>query len=292
LKNNLKFLLGVVLTCAFYISSTAGYALTTQNSKSSKKLAAGKKKATKKRALNKRKKLRLKQTSNLTGKNTSSALVRPLRRKQDSIFKIIPTLGYVSTTVNGMLDYELKSGEQGNDAYQPWQGGFGAGILVDVGHSNFVFETGLLYHQMGSKLKINIESNLNNGSANSELKLEYLAIPLVAKYNFSGARRTGIFIKGGLLPSLLLDAKEKSSYSKRALESGLTSSDSTTKSIKNDLKEIDVLGTLGAGININMSPSSVFLFDASYNYGFTQITKDKDFKNEGFLFLLGAAFTL
>lgn len=91
--------------------------------------------------------------------------------------------------------------------------------------------------------------------------MTYLDVPLGARYGFG---ESGFSVFGGLQPSLLLGAKQKSDGS----EGG-----SNSETVTDNFKTLDMAGSLGIGYQFK----SGIRLNLGYDYGFANIAKSDDF---------------
>lgn len=124
--------------------------------------------------------------------------------------------------------------------------GFYAGAFADIGISeNFGVQPELFYSSLGAKAKG------TDGDPDVTLDLGYINLPILAKYKNNG-------FSAFLGPQIgyLLSAKSKSG--------------GDTEDEKDQLKSTDVSGVIGIGYTL----TNGFGFDARYQLGFTNISKD------------------
>lgn len=136
---------------------------------------------------------------------------------------------------------------------------FHIGGLVEIPVTEkFSVQPELLYSSLGSKDKIS-----NGGeSFESTIKLDYLSLPIMAKYYVID----GLALELGPQFSLLMSSKAELEYNTMG-QSGTESVD-----MKDDLKKLDIGLGFGASYALDMG---VF-FGARYNLGLTNINDDKD----------------
>ncbi len=103
--------------------------------------------------------------------------------------RITPELSLISSTFVG---------EGGQNAQSITK--MAVGGSIDIGETNFVTETGILYRQIGASETTPIKSIMTS----VETDLNYLSVPVAAKYYFSNQHESSFFAKAGLAPSLLI----------------------------------------------------------------------------------------
>jgi hypothetical protein len=138
--------------------------------------------------------------------------------------------------------------------------GFGAGVTAEIGSSKMVVETGLLYKQSGAKAPFDYLQN-GGGVATTDLHVDlaYLGIPLLGKYYFSGQQSDSLYLKGGLIPSLVVAKSISLEMNGQSFsESGF------------EMNGFDLAATIGLGGRFNVNPASDLLIEVSYARSFTQ----------------------
>ena len=198
-----------------------------------------------------------------------NSLVSQQTNASTASFSIAPSLGLTSFSFAGNSDWQPKTG-------------LSAGALADFGRGYFSFETGVLYIQQGAR----VSSELTAGGrkyeiASAEVNLEYLAIPLLGRYNFSGDAQKGFFIKGGVMPETLIGKEAKLNV----LGYGASTRDF-------EVASNDVLLVAGGGLEVPFSQNGSFRGDLTYNHGVVKVNSggDNTLNNSGFLAAVGAMF--
>ena len=159
------------------------------------------------------------------------------------VSRVIPQLGLTIATV---------AGEKVKDADSTTRAS--AGATVDFGHSDFVLESGALYRQMGA--------SASEGGETFTLTLDYLSIPLLAKYYVNGVSSSAaFFVKGGLQPGLLVRKKAE-------LKSG--SSSQSTNDISG-ISSTDIPVLVGAGGKFAAAQNMSIIVEGNYSRGLTKI---------------------
>lgn len=190
-----------------------------------------------------------------------------------------PLIGRVTPAVS--LIFSGFSGVDKNAFASPYKGmrlGTGAGATVDIGRSNLVLETGLLYQQLGS----DISSMPSAGfalvtalSGDPELKLDYLAIPIEAKYYFSGQKKSSWYVKGGLMPSFLVSKNAKISSQVFGYQDGSFGWHEETTSTSNvPANNIYLPAVIGIGGKMNVSDNIAIILETTYQHSITPIFTD------------------
>lgn len=129
-------------------------------------------------------------TTSLKDLSTSSTKIEiDSPRQKPKATRITPELSMISSTFVG-------SGAQDSKSITK----LAIGGNIDIGEQNLVTETGLLYRQVGANETASIKSVLTP----VETDLNYLTIPVAAKFYFSNQHESSFFAKAGLAPSLLV----------------------------------------------------------------------------------------
>lgn len=132
------------------------------------------------------------------------------------------------------------------------------GITFDIGDKARVIETGLSYFQV------------NTESSNSSINSSYIAIPLNAKFYTSGEQASGLYVKGGLLTSFLIETNNA-----------------------NATRNLDMIGNIGVGGKIKMDKNYDMIIEGTYNRGFMDTLKaEGSTYNQGLLIIGGIAFQI
>ena len=125
--------------------------------------------------------------------------------------------------------------------------GFAIGALADLlGNTNLVFETGLMYRQQGT-------TDLGKTFA-----LNYLSVPLSAKYYLYGQQANTPYFKAGLVPAF-------------AVSKSISFEDGSSRDAGNDFNTFDLAGQLAVGGKIAVSKTASLILEANYLKGFTNV---------------------
>ncbi|HLW30757.1 MAG TPA: porin family protein [Aequorivita sp.] len=146
---------------------------------------------------------------------------------------------------------------------------FHIGGLVEIPITEkFSVQPEILYSSQGSQLKYSEEFMGERISSEIKYKLDYLSIPVMAKYYVID----GLGLEAGPQFGILVSAKGDYEFS------GMGMSDSGTEDIKDELKTLDIGLGFGASYRLDMG---VF-FGARYVLGLTDISDntDVDFEDE------------
>lgn len=156
---------------------------------------------------------------------------------------------------------------------------FHIGGLVEIPISEkFSVQPELLYSAQGAKSKESETFMGETFSAEVTLKLDYINVPVMAKYYVI----EGLAVEAGPQFGILVSAKEDYEIS------GGGESESGSEDVKDDFNTLDMALGLGASYRLNMG---VF-FGLRYNLGFSNIYKDSgDFKNQNNVFQISAGYT-
>lgn len=124
-------------------------------------------------------------------------------------------------------------------------------------------ESGLRFAGKGSKSSFESEADGGEGAYSFEDKtrLNYFDIPILARYRLGEG---GFSVYGGVQPSLLLSAKQKSEG---------TGSESQTMNVKDSYKSLDMAGSVGMGYAFGNG----LRINLGYDHGFANIAKGDAF---------------
>ena len=169
----------------------------------------------------------------------------------------------------------------------------------------------LLGFQLGATAQINLSENFaiapellywkKGGSASEDFlgveievdqALNYLEIPVLAKYMFGDEGSTRFYVSGGPSFGIGLNTRVKTSFGDGDEDSAEASFDEAGLSV------FDFSLSLGGGIHLPLGPGTL-LFDARYLFGLSSITDgdlpgadDLDVQNRGISVSAGYLFTL
>lgn len=181
-------------------------------------------------------------------------------RTKRSTNQIAPSLGFTAFSLKAP-GYEVGT-----------RGGFSAGanMYLSSGAENLDYEVGAHYFEAGGK-----QGNL---FITNELMFGYLAIPLGIRWSFYRSQENAqnfAYLKGGLMPSLLLSAKQKVTDQFNDL--------SIEEDIKSDTNGFDLLAYVGIGGNYDLGGDHGILYELVYTQGTQKVLKDIESKNQGYM---------
>ncbi len=152
--------------------------------------------------------------------------------------------------------------------------GIGIGATVDLGKSDFVIETGLMYRMMGTYRDID----------STTLSLSYLTVPINAKYYLMPAQASvSPFVKAGFLPSINIGAS-----SSRPAINGFAAQNGSV----NNVNTMDLGFDVGAGVKFNVADSTSILGELNYSRSFTRIFDSFMTYNSAFTIQAGVGIEL
>lgn len=129
--------------------------------------------------------------------------------------------------------------------------------------NQLLLESGLRYAAKGNKSVFDNggEFEGENYSFEDKTRLNYIDFPVLARYQVGNS---GFSVYGGMQPSLLLSAKQKSS--------GTGSEDQSTQ-VTDSYKRLDFAGSLGIGYRFQNG----IRLNLGYDHGFSNIAKSEAF---------------
>lgn len=145
--------------------------------------------------------------------------------------------------------------------------GMQLGGFTEIGISDkFAIQPELIFSMQGAKTEYS-ESDVDYSySEKSKTKLNYLNVPILAKYNIGEK----FALLAGPQFGILMSAKEDFDISETI--SGVTDTSSESADVKDYYKTLSLSFNLGAGYNITEN----IIVDARYNLGLSNILKDAD----------------
>jgi len=137
------------------------------------------------------------------------------------------------------------------------------------------FESGLVFNRFGGQKSVS--------DIKVEIRLDYLSVPVVGKFNFSGDASRTAFLKAGFLPGVLVGK-----------EATLTKGSTTVSSSDFGVKSTDLPAVAGLGAAFPVSMNNSMILEATYVRGLTNISENSDAntRNEGFIISAGLTFEI
>lgn len=171
----------------------------------------------------------------------------------------------VSFGVKGGVNFAKLQGDNIEDA--DGRTGFHLGAIVEIPVSEkFSIQPEVMYSQQG------LQSEDNNGNSRSEniLKLDYINVPVLAKYYIT----EGFSVEAG--PQFGFLTKAESEFESSETIGGVTVESEGTLDIEDEIAGFDMGAAIGAGYELN----SGLFFQARYIIGLSNV----DDSDEGGLF--------
>ena len=141
--------------------------------------------------------------------------------------------------------------------------GFNGSVLVDFGRGLFSLETGIESLSEPVTFSSPASASLSAGAIRQSTSLNYVGIPLVAKYNYIERPLNAFSFKLGGLQTVLLNADD-------ALYPSLTPTYINDKQSPVTLNRQMTFGLAGFTGTAAISKSIAFVIDATYLYGITK----------------------
>ncbi len=142
------------------------------------------------------------------------------------------------------------------------------GANIDIGEGNLVTETGILFRQIGA----NETAIINSKSIDLETDLNYLSVPISAKYYFSNQHESSFFAKIGLAPSLLVASQL---------------SDTTSSARSSDPNAFAIDGLIGLGGKYQITEQIGLVLEVSYWRGLAPVYSSTNIYTSNFINTLG-----
>lgn len=140
---------------------------------------------------------------------------------------------------------------------------FGIDVISPI-NPQLSLESGLRFAAKGNKTTFDSGDDGFEGEAYSfedKTRLNYIDVPVLARYQIGG---NGFSVYGGVQPSLLLSANQKSSGSE---------SENQSMNVKDSYKTLDMAGSLGVGYQFKNG----IRLNLGYDHGFSNIVKSNAF---------------
>lgn len=173
-------------------------------------------------------------------------------------------VGYVNAqTVQFGAKAGVNFASLGGDETEDLDGrtGFHLGVLAEIPVTgNFAFQPEVLYSSVGAKSEMSEVYMDLAYSSKEELTLDYISVPLMAKYTVF----PGLSLQAGPQIGFLVKAEDKYEISMNG------ENESGTEDIKDSMKDIEF--ALAAGLSYQL-PIGVF-FNARYTAGLSDIVDD------------------
>lgn len=139
--------------------------------------------------------------------------------------------------------------------------GFHLGLVAEIPLTeSFAFQPEILYSSQGAKSKVSDTYMDVNFSTKADLTLDYINIPLLAKYTIT----PGLSLHAGPQVGFLVNAKDEYEYVINGEK------ESGTQDMKNEIKNLDFAIAAGLGYKLEMG----IFFNARYNAGLSNIIDD------------------
>jgi hypothetical protein len=218
------------------------------------------------------------QVSPVSGQSTAPATQSPknLLRASYQVGLNISTLG------GGDAQFSTFGSEGEQSHYWRGQAGARATVLVDfsLGSPQWVIETGVDYLSAGAytgqisyPMKVEDGEPRKTAHMNTKLNLQYVGLPIFFKYYPRSFSQSGVFVKGGLEPVMLVNSTFDVPFPEDV--SAFQSNDSPSPlgdSPKDfNFQQFDVLTTVGAGLNIQIHPKWSIVLEGVVQQGIVSV---------------------
>ncbi len=150
------------------------------------------------------------------------------------------------------------------------------GVNVEFGRRNFVFETGLHYRPMAFMVNSTANATHTNESDvategsvrySTLVNMDYLSIPVLAKFYISNPNQTSAYVRAGVLLSALANNGFTYDNSTKTVEGVLLNPAFSEKTLSMNSTMAEAL--IGIGTNISLSNNLDLILDATYTRGIT-----------------------
>lgn len=156
--------------------------------------------------------------------------------------------------VKGGLNFATLTGDDADELDVKMKTGFHLGVLAEIMISDkFGIQPEILYSSQGAKSDM--------GDVDVDLKLDYIAVPVMLKY----------FVA----PGFSLEAGPQFSFLTKSEIEAESQGDSASQDLKDDTESFD----MGAAVGLGYGLPQGFLVQARYVMGFSDVYTDSDTKN-------------
>lgn len=182
------------------------------------------------------------------------------------------------------LNYSTFGGDNSNGDGISYLIGVQFGAVAQINfNEQFAFQPELLYFQKGAK------SEFFDAGFNFEIDkaINYLEVPLLAKYMFGDTEATQFYLIGG--PSIGIGLNVNI-----ITEEGEEESEETVSFEDQMLNRLDIALSFGGGVQFPLGPGELFV-DARYLFGLTSVDDSNtgtDFTNQGIGLSAGFLYTI
>lgn len=155
--------------------------------------------------------------------------------------------------------------------------GASIGALVDIQtqNKNLFIQSGLVINQFGTKIQdVPVDGGLDVTGV--RLNLTYLNVPAIAKLNVLESGNNTFFVKGGLMPGILIQKEIKAAFAGQTLSGEHF-----------EIKTIDLPAVVGLGARIPFQKEYALMLDATYVHSMFSLTGKNNTYNEGFVATAG-----
>lgn len=156
--------------------------------------------------------------------------------------------------VKGGVNFATLTGDDADELDVKMKTGFHLGVLAEIMISDkFGIQPEVLYSSQGAKSDM--------GDVDVDLKLDYIAVPVMLKY----------FVA----PGFSLEAGPQFSFLTKSEIEAESQGDSASQDLKDDTESFD----MGAAVGLGYGLPQGFLVQARYVMGFSDVYTDSDTKN-------------
>jgi hypothetical protein len=156
--------------------------------------------------------------------------------------------------------------------------GFSGGVLAELGGGFLSLQSGALYMREGSLVTISTDDT-NLELRKGEITIDYLGIPLLAKFNIMGEDSRRLTFKIGVVPAFLMSKASSVSKTSKDTDGKTTESNSMYTSTEG-LRETNLIAQAGFGVEVPMrffgSRSNDFRIEALYNRALLSLNQNSN----------------
>lgn len=191
----------------------------------------------------------------------------------------------VSFGAKGGIAIANVTGDDVDDSSSLTGGIFGAFAQFDA-TPVFSIQPGIYYHQKGTEFE---EDDPTLGTITAEISLNYIQIPILARFSVPTEGRVGFHAFAG--PTLSFESSCELSGNVGTTTVSVDCDDPQVQDLIGETKSTQFGGQIGAGLSLSFPGGSSAFVEGAFDRDFTNIPdeEDADVKNQGFFFVAGFA---
>ncbi len=211
-------------------------------------------------------------------------------KKDDHFFlRVQPQAGFsVFSLGGGDANFVLDDSQDEVNYFKGRTGALG-GVLTELnlGMRQFTIETGLSFYMAGAATG-DIGALVPGGnSSGGEINVEYIGLPIFAKYYLTDYSKTSFFAKIGIIPAFAM-SKEVVTDNRLSGSSFFSTSTDQDEILSEEISSFDVLMGVGMGANVRINKNWSANVEGQLYHGVISLTES----DQEWVFNQGLALTL